>query len=77
MNTEFFIARKLIFGRDKEKSISRSILDVAIFGISLGLAVMIVAVAVVTGFKNEIGRKVIGFASHIQILNFDSNISYE
>ena len=77
MNTEIFIARKLIFSRDKGKSISRSILDVAIFGISLGLAVMIVAVAVVTGFKNEISRKVVGFASHIQILNFDSNISYE
>ena len=77
MNLEFFIARKLIFDRDKKRSISRSILDVAIFGISLGLAVMIVAVAVVTGFKNEISRKVVGFASHIQILNFDSNISYE
>ena len=77
MNTEIFIARKLIFSRDRGKSISRSILDVAIFGISLGLAVMIVAVAVVTGFKNEISRKVVGFASHIQILNFDSNISYE
>jgi lipoprotein-releasing system permease protein len=77
VNTEIFIARKLIFGRDRGKSISRSILDVAIFGISLGLAVMIVAVAVVTGFKNEISRKVVGFAAHIQILNFDSNISYE
>jgi lipoprotein-releasing system permease protein len=77
MNSEIFIARKLIFSRDKGKSISRSILDIAIFGISLGLAVMIVAVAVVTGFKNEISRKVVGFASHIQILNFDSNISYE
>jgi len=77
VNLEFFIARKLIFGQDKKKSISRSILDVAIFGISLGLAVMIVAVAVVTGFKNEITQKVVGFAAHIQVLNFDSNISYE
>lgn len=77
MNTEIFIAKKLIFSRDKNKSISRSILDIAIFGISLGLAVMIVAVSVVTGFKNEISRKVVGFASHIQILNFDSNISFE
>ena len=77
MNTEIFIARKLIFSKDNRKSISRSILNIAIFGISLGLAVMIVAIAVVTGFKNEITRKVVGFASHIQILNFDSNISYE
>lgn len=77
MNTEIFIARKLIFGRERGRSISGSILSVAVFGISLGLAVMIVAVAVVTGFKNEISQKVVGFASHIQILNFDSNISYE
>ena len=77
MNTEIFIARKLIVSKDNRKSISRSILNIAIFGISLGLAVMIIALAVVTGFKNEITRKVVGFAAHIQILNFDSNISYE
>jgi len=77
VNTEIFIARKLILSKDNRKSISRSILNIAIFSISLGLAVMIVAMAVVTGFKNEITRKVVGFASHIQILNFDSNISYE
>ncbi|MEE9460332.1 MAG: FtsX-like permease family protein [Bacteroidales bacterium] len=77
MNTEIFIARKLIVSKDNRKSISRSILNIAIFGISLGLAVMIVAMAVVTGFKNEISRKVVGFAAHIQILNFDSNISFE
>ncbi|MCK4854212.1 MAG: ABC transporter permease [Bacteroidales bacterium] len=77
MNTEIFIARKLITSKDNRKSISRSILNIAIFGISLGLAVMIVAMAVVTGFKNEISRKVVGFAAHIQILNFDSNISFE
>jgi len=77
VNTEIFIARKLIVSKDNRKSISRSILNIAIFGISLGLAVMIVAMAVVTGFKNEITRKVVGFAAHIQILNFDSNRSYE
>ena len=77
VNTEIFIARKLILSKDNRRSISRSILGIAIFGISLGLAVMIVAVAVVTGFQNEITRKVVGFAAHIQILNFDSNISYE
>ena len=38
---------------------------------------MIVAVAIVTGFKNEISGKVIGFGSHIQLVNMDSNTSYE
>ena len=47
------------------------------FGIALSLAVMIVAVAIVTGFKQEISNKVTGFGAHIQILNMDSNLSYE
>lgn len=38
---------------------------------------MIVSVAVVTGFKNEIRKKIIGFGSHIQIINYDSNNSFE
>ena len=38
---------------------------------------MILSVAIVTGFKKEIRNKVIGFGSHIQLVNFDSNSSYE
>lgn len=49
----------------------------AIAGIALGLAVMIVAVAIVTGFQQQIRNKVIGFGAHIQIAHFDSNNSFE
>lgn len=52
-------------------------MGIATFGIALGLAVMIVAVAIVTGFKQEISNKVVGFGSHIQLVNMDSNTSYE
>lgn len=38
---------------------------------------MILAVAIVVGFKKEVRNKVIGFGSHIQITNFESNSSYE
>jgi len=38
---------------------------------------MIIAVSTVTGFKNEIRRKIIGFGSHIQIINYDANSSFE
>ena len=38
---------------------------------------MLLSVAVVTGFRKEIRNKVIGFGSHIQVTNFDSNTSYE
>jgi lipoprotein-releasing system permease protein len=77
MNTELFISRKLFFDKTNKKFLSQRIIRIALAGIALGLAVMIVSVAVVTGFKTEVRNKVIGFGSHIQIVNFDSNNSYE
>jgi lipoprotein-releasing system permease protein len=77
MNLPYFIAQRLIKGRREETSFSRPINVIAIIGIAMGLAVMILAVAILTGFKNEIREKVVGFGSHIQIMNFDSNISFE
>jgi lipoprotein-releasing system permease protein len=67
----------MIGSRKEGRSFSRSIVSIAMFGIALSLAVMIVAVAIVTGFKKEISNKVTGFSAHIQILNMDSNLSYE
>ena len=77
MNTEFFIAKRLTFEKESKSSFSRPIIKIALIGIALGLAVMLVSVAVVTGFKKEIRNKVIGFGSDIQIVNFDANFSYE
>jgi len=77
MNLPYFIAQRLIKGRREETSFSRPINVIAIIGIAMGLAVMILAVSILTGFKQEIRDKVVGFGSHIQIMNFDSNISFE
>jgi lipoprotein-releasing system permease protein len=77
MNLPYFIAERLIKGRKTETSFSRPINVIAITGIALGLAVMILAVSILTGFKKEIREKVVGFGSHIQVMNFDSNISFE
>ena len=77
MNFEYFIATRQILDQQYKKSISGSMVGIAVFGISLCVAVMIIAISIVTGFKNEIRNKVIGFGSHIQIVNFDSNFSYE
>lgn len=43
----------------------------------LGLAVMILAVAIVKGFKSEIREKVRGFSGDIQVAKLDLNASYE
>ena len=77
MNTELFISNRLFFDNSNQQFLSKKIIRIALFGIALGLAVMIVSVAVITGFKTEIRNKVIGFGSHIQIINFDSRNSYE
>lgn len=75
MNLPVFIANRLS-GKDKE-NLSGPAVRVAVVTIALGLAVMIVSVAVLIGFQSEIRNKVIGFAAHIRIDNFDSNTSYE
>ncbi len=76
MNLEFYIAKRIHFQQGK-KNVSRPAVRIAITGIALGLAVMIVSIAVVVGFKQEIRNKTIGFGGHIQITNFDSNNTYE
>ena len=77
MNLPYFIAQRLIKGRRQGTSFSRPINIIAIIGIAMGLAVMILAVSILTGFKKEIREKVVGFGSNIQIVKFDSNISFE
>ena len=76
MNLEFFIAKRIHF-QHKKKNISRPAVRIATIGMTLGLAVMLIALAVVLGFKHQIREKTIGFGGHIQITNFDSNNSYE
>ncbi len=77
MNLELFIAKRLVSDKENKGSVSRSLVKITTFGISLGLSVMIIAVAVVTGFKKEITNKVIGFGGDLQIENLDNNSSYE
>ena len=77
MNTELFVAKRLFTENSSEKKISKPIVSIAIVGVALGMAVMILSVAIITGFKSEIRNKMIGFGSHIQIINHDTNLSYE
>jgi len=81
VNHELFIAHKIINSKSKNGSINRGtriILNIAILGICLGLAIMVVAVSTVTGFQREIQSRVVGFGSHIQIteFNFDNPLNF-
>lgn len=77
MNSEFFIAKRIYYNNEGEKIISSPALRIAVISIALGLIIMILAVGIVIGFKKEVRNKVVGFGSHIQITNFNSNTLYE
>lgn len=69
MNFSLYIAKKLYSSENGKKRASLPAIRIAIFGVAVGLAVMILSVAVVFGFKDEISSKVIGFGSHLTIYN--------
>lgn len=77
MNLPYFIAQRLIKGRAEGNSFSRPINVIAVIGIAAGLAVMILAVSILTGFKQQIREKIVAFGANIQIVNYDSNLSFE
>ena len=74
---EWKIAQRLYFSEKNNRRSSRPAVRVALGGIVIGVMVMLVAISVVVGFKNEITQKVAGFGSHIQVVNFDNNSTYE
>lgn len=77
MNLELFIAKRIYLNKEGDRKVTPPVVRISMIGMALGLTVMILSVAIVIGFKKEVRNKVIGFGSHIQITNFDSNTSYE
>lgn len=70
MNVPYFLARRIYADNDNHKKVSRPAVRIATIGVAVGLAVMIVSVCVVLGFKHAIRDKVVGFGSHIQVAEF-------
>lgn len=70
MNLPLFIARRIYSVNGDKAEVSKPAIRIATAGIAIGLAVMIVSVCVVFGFKHAVSAKVIGFGSHIQVANF-------
>lgn len=77
MNLELFIARKVYFGESTRQKVSSPAIKIAVAGIAIGLAAMVLSVCIVVGFKKEIRDKVIGFGSHIQITSFANTAAYD
>ena len=77
MNLPLFIARRIYSDQGDRRKVSRPAIRIATIGVAIGLAVMIITVSVVLGFKHTIRDKAIGFASHIQVMNILSMNSVE
>lgn len=75
LNLELYIAKRLIGNKEDKSSISAPIIKIAIAAIALGLLMMIIALATGVGLRHKIREKVSAFNGHIQIYNYDNNIS--
>ncbi len=74
MNAASFISKR-IFSLSKD-NLSSTVMRIAVTSVALGIAIMLISIAVVVGFKNKIKDKVIGFVApiHIQALNQNESI---
>ena len=70
MNLAHYLASRIYRGEEGEKQqASRPAVVIAMAGIAIGVAVMLISVAVVVGFKQEVRGKIVGFSSHITVMN--------
>ena len=74
MNFPLFIAKRIYSDQGDRRKVSRPAIRIATVGVAIGLAVMIITVSVVLGFKHTVRDKVVGFGSHIQVYNLQGNI---
>ena len=74
MNFPLFIAKRIIYDKGGRQQVSRPAIRIATIGVAIGLAVMIITISVVLGFKHTVRDKVVGFGSHIQVFNVQGTI---
>jgi len=71
MKFEFFIARRYL-GKGEKRSFVSVISVVSILGIAIGVAALIIALALISGFQSDIRTKLLDSTSHIMIMCDDS-----
>ncbi|MBQ0049170.1 MAG: ABC transporter permease [Bacteroidales bacterium] len=77
MSLAYFLARRLYRHGGDVKRVSRPAIRIATLGVSLGVAVMVVSVCVVMGFKQSIMQKLMGMGGHVQVLNYEYQVDLE
>lgn len=71
MSYSSFIAKRYLHS-GRNQGFFSFITAIAIFGVMLGTATLIIALSVLGGFEKEITEKVVGFTSHVQVLGFQN-----
>jgi lipoprotein-releasing system permease protein len=69
----WYVARRLFQHTDDVKRVSKPAIRIATLGVAIGVATMLISTSIVLAFQSEIRNKVIGFGSHIQVINYDSH----
>lgn len=77
MKIEYFIAKRIIKGEGKKSKLSKPVINIAVWGIAIGVLIMLMAVSITTGYQKEIKLKLSGFSGDIQIKNAGIDDSYE
>ena len=77
MNFPLFIAHRIYGKGAGSQKVAKPAIRIATAGVAIGLAVMIVTVGVILGFKHTIRDKVVGFGGHITVANIASLVSSE
>ena len=77
INLPFYISSRLIKSDNNAKKFTKPVIKISILAITLGIAVMILAMAVVNGFQKEIRNKVSGFTGHYQVSAYSSQETIE
>lgn len=77
MNLEFFIAKRLIKGNNNKHRFTQPIINIAVWGIALGVVIMLMALSITTGYQKEITKKLSAFSGDIQIAKKGMEDSFE
>lgn len=72
MNWKYFVAQRLLKENDLPNKYAQPAITIALWGTSIGIAVMILSVFIVLGFKNQVKNKVISLQSEIVVGSFSS-----
>tara|TARA_B110000003_G_scaffold270357_1_gene302682 strand:+ start:303 stop:1370 length:1068 start_codon:yes stop_codon:yes gene_type:complete len=75
LNLSLFFARRMQFRDPKKNSISNRIINIAILAVSIGIAIIIIAISTGKGLQEKIKSKTIAFNGHISITPFENNES--